>query len=946
MTIGNKMSLSFASILVMMLLMTTIVLIQMNQLNKQFAFVIEHDAPVIANARHMSKLVVDMETGQRGFVITGNESFLDPYNLAKIEFNSLYEIERQLVSDNPHQVRVLDQINKAVTEWDQLAAQPEIALRREVSTHDIDKDILEQMLVDGDGKITLDKIRAIADSLVLIFEHDHNTRALFLLKSIEKSMVDQETGQRGFLITGREEFLEPYEIGKTEFVELIAQLRQLVASAHDRGATEKSIEQLRTLHNAWVAKADIPAIENLAWNSTNNNNNNNNSGSLLTTQEVLRQIHTELDHLLNSFVSSRDERMHALSHTLASSISDQESGLNGYLLTEQDEFLQPFFVGHERWANTLEELRILNSNAFIIKDVSKKLDELETLAMTWLEIAARPEINVRREIDANPHTLATVALELEKGIGKRVLDRTRDLFISFTDEELRLTKVRYAEAQQASKTTVASTLLITLFSILASSYIARRITRGITVPLNELKIRLDLIAQGDRSGEIAIESGDEIGDVAASFNTMVEDLNTLEIAEEQGKIELVKATELAESSNNAKSMFLANMSHEIRTPMTAILGFTDIIKDRAEDEVALDAINTVQRNANFLLSIINDILDLSKIESGNTVVEQIPCKPCSVIAEVMSLIRVRTDEKELQFIVEYSGPMPAEITTDPTRLRQILINLLGNSVKFTDTGSVRLLVQFQPDEDPSSNSGSMIFDIKDTGIGMSETQQRNLFRPFTQADNSTSRKFGGTGLGLTISRQFAQLLGGDLTVVDSRPLAGSLFRACISTGPVDLNKLIKDPMSATLIERTRDAKWDPKSALADTRILVAEDGQDNQRLIRVLLEKAGASVVIVENGKLALDALAKVQHSGPPFDVVLMDMQMPVMDGYTAAAELKKRGSDTPVIALTAHAMHSDRDRCIQAGCDDYLTKPIDRVDLISKCASWASPESKLNRAA
>jgi len=391
--------------------------------------------------------------------------------------------------------------------------------------------------------------------------------------------------------------------------------------------------------------------------------------------------------------------------------------------------------------------------------------------------------------------------------------------------------------------------------------------------------------------------------------------------------ELSLAQQLADSANQAKSTFLANMSHEIRTPMTAILGFAENMLDPDQSESEkLSCVHTIRRNGEYLIGLINDILDLSKVEAGKMTVEKRKCHLCQIIAETMSLMRVRSDAKGLTFNIEYVGAVPETIMSDPTRLRQILINLIGNAIKFTENGGVRLVTRFVNDSDAQF----LQFDVIDAGRGMTPEQVAKLFQPFTQADNSTTRKFGGTGLGLTISKRFAELLGGDIIVAASELGVGSTFRATVVTGSLEGVTMLENPLSATVVEDspTSIAQVVP-SDLHDLRILLAEDGPDNQRLITFVLKKAGAEVTVVDNGKLALDAALSARDEGKPFDAILMDMQMPVMDGYEATGQLRNHDYCGPIIALTAHAMESDREQCIKAGCDDYATKPIDRKKLI-----------------
>jgi signal transduction histidine kinase/CheY-like chemotaxis protein len=392
---------------------------------------------------------------------------------------------------------------------------------------------------------------------------------------------------------------------------------------------------------------------------------------------------------------------------------------------------------------------------------------------------------------------------------------------------------------------------------------------------------------------------------------------------------------LAEAGTRAKSEFLANMSHEIRTPMTAILGYADLLLaedgiERGPDEHR-EAIHTIQRNGKHLLDLINDILDLSKVESGKMEIQNVRCSPLALLADVESLMHVRAAEKSLALEVDACEGLPETILTDPLRLRQILVNLVGNALKFTDQGTVRVSVRLVGD----GRLRRLRFDVMDTGIGMNEEQVGRLFRPFSQVDGTAARRFGGTGLGLAISKRLAEALGGTLEV-HSAPDKGSTFSATIDPGPLDGIPIVQQA-AATEIQTISVA---PPTASGATelhgRVLLAEDGPDSQRIISILLRKAGAEVIVVENGQLALEAALGQSEACHPFDVILMDMQMPVMDGYTATRALRQHGYSGPIIALTAHAMVEDRQKCLDAGCDDYTTKPIDRRRLLEVVARWA----------
>jgi len=389
--------------------------------------------------------------------------------------------------------------------------------------------------------------------------------------------------------------------------------------------------------------------------------------------------------------------------------------------------------------------------------------------------------------------------------------------------------------------------------------------------------------------------------------------------------QLKAATDVAQAATRAKSEFLANISHEIRTPMTAILGFAENLLDLSMPESErINAAQTIRSNGEHLLQILNDILDISKIEAGKLQIENIKCSPIHLVQEVMSLMRVRSDAKGLSLRTEFAGPVPETIHTDSTRLRQILINLVGNAVKFTEVGSVRLVVgmlRTQPERP------MMVFDIIDTGVGLTQEQIDRLFHPFTQGDSSTTRMHGGTGLGLTISKRLAEMLGGAITV-QSQPGLGSTFRLTVETGPLEGVPMIEQPEAAQSADQHKH-DGSPKDLRWSASILLAEDGPDNQRLISYMLKKAGADVAVAENGQDAVTMVLEAHHRNMPYALVLMDMQMPVMDGYEATRQLRAHGYEGPIIALTAHAMTGDRDKCLSAGCSDYAAKPIDRAALL-----------------
>jgi PAS domain S-box-containing protein len=395
--------------------------------------------------------------------------------------------------------------------------------------------------------------------------------------------------------------------------------------------------------------------------------------------------------------------------------------------------------------------------------------------------------------------------------------------------------------------------------------------------------------------------------------------------------DLAEALRQAQAANRSKSEFLANMSHEIRTPMTAILGFSEQLAGKNLTPVERDdAIETIHRNGEHLLAIINDILDISKMDAGKLEVHRTPCDVVAILTEVGSLLRVQAIGKRLSLEIIYDGPIPETIQTDALRLRQILLNLVGNSIKFTRIGGVTIRVRCA---NADQDNPFLQFSVIDTGIGIPAEVLSTLFKPFIQADSTLTRQYGGTGLGLSIAKRLAMMLGGGIDV-ESTPGKGSTFRASIACGSLDGVRMLTQPMEAVKADPVRRQPQSdvPTAAVQvlNCRVLYAEDGPDNQRLVAHLLRKAGATVDIVENGELAVKAAMDALTASKPFDLILMDMQMPVMDGYSATRRLRELGYHRPIVALTAHALEGDREKCLAAGCDGYASKPIVKATLLA----------------
>ena len=377
------------------------------------------------------------------------------------------------------------------------------------------------------------------------------------------------------------------------------------------------------------------------------------------------------------------------------------------------------------------------------------------------------------------------------------------------------------------------------------------------------------------------------------------------------------------------------MSHEMRTPMAAILGYNDLLMDpKIDSSDRNNYLMVVRRNGEKLLLLINDILDLSKIEAGKMTLNVQRCNLVSMLADVARMMHPRAELRGDMLSVEYMTELPETIFTDGNRLRQAIVNIVGNAVKFTGNGQVRIKVFFLPQW--RDNRPAVKIEVADTGIGIAEDVLPRLFQPFSQGDAATSQTYGGTGLGLAISKHILELLRGDLAV-NSVHGGGSTFTITVPAGDLKGVKIFRKP-AEIIEEQAADSCLDDSKNLSGIKILLAEDNVDNQEFIRIILSRAGAKVVVAENGQIAVD---KAQSES--FDVILMDLNMPVMDGYEATRLLRTRGYDRPVLALTANVMSDDRERCLAAGCNDHLGKPIDRGQMLRAIAWHAGmiiPES------
>jgi len=420
------------------------------------------------------------------------------------------------------------------------------------------------------------------------------------------------------------------------------------------------------------------------------------------------------------------------------------------------------------------------------------------------------------------------------------------------------------------------------------------------------------------------------------LKSTIERLRNTEVDLEIKAKELNQAKLIAEQASKEKSLFLANMSHEIRTPMTSIVGYADLLTrvdktDAETDEWA----EQLRYNADHLLDLVNNVLDLSKIESGELRPDITSCELNVLVSEVCALMKPYALKKNLECIVEAKGPLPLTIQTDALKLRQTLVNLISNAIKFTNEGQVTL--SLGSTANVSSSRLELIVEVKDTGVGIEAKKLEQVFQPFIQVVSESGDKIG-TGLGLSISRNFAQLLGGDLKV-QSEVGKGSKFIMQIECGSLDETVCVA-PHNFRLETTRQKCQGNEDTRLDDFSVHLVEDSESIALLTRHLLEEAGATVSHSVNGQIGVEDVLLSVDKGQPPDLILMDMMMPVMDGYTAAAKLRENGIRIPIVAMTAFTFLDDRQKCLASGCDLYISKPINPTNFITQMSACIRRET------
>ncbi|NQZ87598.1 MAG: CHASE3 domain-containing protein [Colwellia sp.] len=602
----------------------------------------------------------------------------------------------------------------------------------------------------------------------------------------------------------------------------------------------------------------------------------------------------------------------AEAHHLIKLLVDMETGERGFLITGTNHFLEPFNKGIVLWNKSMPLLKVLVlDNA----EQVRKLDEIELLQKKWLTEAANIEISTRKLVENSTEvTIDDVRILIENETGKNIIDKIRWLKDAFVLVEENLLVLRLKEQKKSAENTLVIIVLGTLFGSVLSGLFVFYLSKSIIGNLNKLMAGVKYIESGNFSHSININAKDEFQRLGSAFNQM---RDTLE-----------KSINTMESAVQSKGDFLANMSHEIRTPMNGVLGMLTLLEDTQLDDEQHEYIENIRLCGDGLMVVINDILDISKLEAGRLHLETLPFDLRKTIKECCYLLDVQASNKRLNISTIIDNKVPDTLIGDKLRIRQILLNILNNAIKFTDKGTIYLSVKV---ESHIADQYLLSFTIVDQGIGISPEDQLKLFKPFSQVDNSITRKYGGTGLGLIICAKLIKQMNGEISV-ESEKGKGTTFTFHLPLTKTE--SIIKKSTAQRISRLSSEVKL---SDIYPIKILLAEDNNINQVIAKKLFQKLGYSIDLAKNG---IEAITAVYEN--KYDMVFMDMQMPSMDGVTATkAIIKEQPQNHPyIVAMTANVLPQDRKKCFDAGMEYFVGKPVKIEDIIKAIEHYGDRES------
>ena len=902
--------------------------------------------------------------------------------------------------------------------WHEQVAKPELNARREIDKKTSNSLMfIQKTLTRSSGKDTQDEIRQLIEQLDNSFTSSNIIAANYLL-TIAKAIVDQETGQRGFLITGEESFLDPYHKGKSVLRETFPKLKNVILDSFDKNKVLDKLSLVAELNSSWKKQAALPEIE-LRKQFNRGEIPYEKIVHVLSQgrgKGILDKLRFAFEDLKAIFIRAGNDKALYLILLLEKGMIDQETGQRGYLVTGRDEFLQPFEDGQLTFNQHLSELTALIQATFEQAQVLNQIEFLRLKAIEWENNAAAPEISLRRKLNKTSGKMSDVTALIEKETGKKLIDQIRSVLVEFVETERQLMLIRESEAEQAANNTVTIVIAGSIISIVIAFLVSLLVSNSIVRKLAMLVKATEKVTRGDYERQIFISSSDEFGQLALSFNNMTAQLkaSTEEMSDQNQRLsaseeELKEQSEELKASNEEleekqqelrasneslalqqdslekqsknllksklmleekaeqlslaskyKSEFLANMSHELRTPLNSLLILSKSLYENKQGNLTKDQVeeaNIVYQGGQTLLTLINDIMDLSKVEAGMLSINLDSFLPGDVRDNLDALFSPVAKERKLNFEIHVDDRLNQDIKSDKQRLEQILKNFLSNAFKFTEHGSVRLDIHPYTAENPlllpvdASYEQKVCFTVSDTGIGIPEQKQNDIFEAFQQADGSTSRQYGGTGLGLTISKELAALLGGKIEMV-SGVGNGSRFTlilplnmeekpeqvlnnpvANLTAVPFNFDKQASQDKLAAFNQPQQQENQSVSDWLEDDRhkitakdktLLLIEDDHAFSQVLIDLIHNLDLKVIATNKGREGV--LLAVEHVPQG---ILLDLGLPDIDGLRVLEQLK-HNLQTRHIPVHVISAGNKKMESLHLGALSYQQKPADPAVITS----------------
>ncbi|WP_370866937.1 CHASE3 domain-containing protein [Paenibacillus chitinolyticus] len=859
-------------------------------LQKEIDFVTEHDIQVHDLTSEVEKQLLDMETGQRGYVITGDDRYLEPYEKAQANWLTDYDTLHGLVADNPSQQKRLEELRSVIEKWIAEAGQPVIAWKKAGNTPQI-----QQYFQEDPGKKYMDRIRVMIDT----FRSTETKLTLDRVANLDERNKDMRSALYLMMLG----------------VAIVAVATAILISRSIQGTISKVIRAINHL-----ASSDGDLSERIE----------------VKSRDEIRDLGDATNRLLDNVQRETEEKTQVAELTTALQGFTDTAALSDMFVRKAAElFNAPYGVVY--MLQTVDGEYGLHRMAAYASDGGN--EERSRMFKPGEGLVGQcAEENRMLTVDHLPENYVTVRSGLGEASPRHILIAPA----SFKGSVTAVVEFASFEPFTASQRQVLRELL-TSFGIILNSVGSRmeveRLLQESRVMAEELQVQSEELRTQTEEMQVTNE------ELEAQYR--VSEQKTLEL--EQASLELQAKAEQVQLASQYKSEFLANMSHELRTPLNSMLLLSQFLAENQNNtlsEEELDYVELIHKAGNDLLALINDVLDLSKVEAGKLEVNYEPFNLTELPDKMEHLFGKMLKDKDVAFKRTMEPGLPEIIQTDGQRLEQIVKNLLSNAVKFTHYGEVTLSLRRAKEEEENHLlpgldwTTALAISVRDTGIGIPKDKQEHVFEAFRQADGATSRQYGGTGLGLSISRDLAGLLNGCIHLA-SEEGAGSTFTLYIccldraDTAGMEAASALEAEASAlpAPAKPKREAAGRTGTIIAGKTVLIVDDDPRNVTALSVALESRGMRVLTAGDG---IECLALMDHT-PDIDVVLMDIMMPGMDGYEAMTRIRERAewADLPLIAVTAKAMKNDRDKCIEAGASDYISKPVDLNQLISLLNVW-----------